>query len=492
MTPVPPDWPVSLARRGAPATGGALTFARDFANGPTVSPVKPKFAPPKNSAKTKDRIKLPPQGPPHLPPLQAYPTAARPRGGGALIDTLDSQTIPGPTVAALPVGTRTRVRIDDKPYDPVGINIGSMLVTPFVTQSFGFDSNPDQTQTGVRPSAFSRTEGGVAAISQWSTNELKVDLRGGYNDYFQDPEANRPDATGVIDLRIDANRDTTIEAQQRFAIDTQRPGSPELNVNTVDRPLITTFGETLGATENFGRLSIGLHGSFDRTAYENAVLSDGTVEDLVEREFQRLRPAPAGRPTSSPPWSSLSWTSWWIAASTTPPWISAAMRAIRTASSARSDRPSSSIACSQANSRPATATARSRTPGYKDVSGPVVNGVLTYAVTPITLISLKAATTFDETTVQGASGAESRSVTLELAHQLLRNMTVTADLSYLNTHYIGAPIIENTWAETLKAEYHLSRSLVATATYNHEQLHSTSAGSGFSQDVFLVGLRVQR
>ena len=131
-------------------------------------------------------------------------------------------------------------------------------------------------------------------------------------------------------------------------------------------------------------------------------------------------------------------------------------------------------------------------PRLKDVSGPVVNGVLTYAVTPITLISLKAATTFDETTVPGASGAESRSVTLELAHQLLRNMTVTADLSYLNTHYIGAPIIENTWAETLKAEYHLSRSLVATATYNHEQLHSTSGGSGFTQDVVLVGLRVQR
>jgi hypothetical protein len=128
----------------------------------------------------------------------------------------------------------------------------------------------------------------------------------------------------------------------------------------------------------------------------------------------------------------------------------------------------------------------------KDIDGPVVNGAISYAMTPITLVSVRASTSFDETTVAGASGAESRSVTFEVAHQLLRNLTLTGAVSYLNTQYVGVPITENTLAETLKAEYHLSRSLVATATYNHEKLTSTALGAGFSQNVFLVGLRVQR
>ena len=128
----------------------------------------------------------------------------------------------------------------------------------------------------------------------------------------------------------------------------------------------------------------------------------------------------------------------------------------------------------------------------KDIASPVFNGVLTYAATPLTTVSFRAATSFDETTVAGASGATSRSATLEVSHALLRNLTVTGALSYLNTDYVGVPITENTLAETLKLDYHLSRSLVGTASYNHESLKSTLAGASFAQDVFLLGLRWQR
>ena len=123
---------------------------------------------------------------------------------------------------------------------------------------------------------------------------------------------------------------------------------------------------------------------------------------------------------------------------------------------------------------------------------PVFNGAITYAATPLTSISFRAATSFDETTVAGASGTESRSVTLEVSHALFRNTTITGALSYLDTEYVGAPITETTLAETLKAEYHLTRDLVATATYSHERLNSTLAGSSFGQNVALLGLRLQR
>jgi hypothetical protein len=127
----------------------------------------------------------------------------------------------------------------------------------------------------------------------------------------------------------------------------------------------------------------------------------------------------------------------------------------------------------------------------KDITSPVFNGSLAYAATPLTTISFRAATSFDETTVAGASGTNSRSVTLEVSHALMRNLSVTGALSYLATDYVGVPIRENTLAETVKAEYHLTRNLAATASYNHERLNSTLAGASFGQNVFLVGLRLQ-
>ena len=475
----------------SPGIGSAVTVDPNAANGQTVDAGVTKFALPKTSARTADRIKAPPKGPPPLPPLQAYPTSMRPRGGGAVVDTLDSQTIPGPTVAALPVTTRLRSRVDDRPYDPLGIEVGSLLFTPYVTQSFGYDSNPDQVQSGVKPSAFSRTEGGFAAISQWSAHELRADVRGGYNTYFSDPQADRPDATGTIDLRLDANRDTTIDAEQRFNIDTQRPGSPEVSVDVVGRPLVTTFGETLGATETFGRFSLALQGSFDRTAYDNAMLSDGSIEDLANENFNdyglHLRAAYEITPVIKPFVDLL--------ADRRVHDNTIDLEGFARDSDGIEAQAGSSFEFNHLFAGELSAGYGDRTfqdKRLKDVSGPVVNGAVNYAITPITLISLRAATSFGETTVAGASGVESRSATLEVAHQLLRNLTIRGAISFLNTQYVGAPITENTLAETLKAEYHLSRSLVATATYNHETLHSTAVGTGFSQNVFLVGLRLQR
>ena len=483
---------------GASGIGGAIAPGTAQGSDGTTADGQPtdngtvKFPFPKGTAKTRDRLKPPRKGPPPLPVLQPYPTSIRPRGGGATIDTIDTQvTAAPPTVAALPVPTRLRTKLDENPYDPVGIDVGSLRLNPYVAQSFGYDSNPDQIESGKKPSAYSRTEGGLGVISQWSSNELKADLRGGYNDYFRDHGADRPDAVGTIDFKADINRTTVIDAEQRFNIDTQRPGSPEVSITAIGRPLITTFGETLGGVENFGRLTIGLHGSFDRTMYENAALSDGTIEDLANGNFDdyglRLRAAYEVSPVFKPFVDVL---------------VDQRVHDATIDLSGFARDSHGVIGQGGAIFEFNHLLTGEISGGYgnrsfqdlrlKDINGPVVNGALSYAVTPLTTINLRAATTFDETTVAGASGTQSRSATLEVAHQLLRNTTLTGSLSYLNTQYIGVPITENTWSETLKAEYHLSRSLVATATYNHERLNSTSAGSSFSQDVFLLGLRLQR
>ena len=481
----------AAATDGAAAAGGAAPGSETGADGQPAPVRPPKFALPKSQAKTKDRTRIPRLGAPKLPLLQAYPTSARPKGGGATIDTLDTQTLPSPTVAALPLELKLRPRVGDDGFDPPGWQVGSLRLTPYVTQSLGYDSNPDQTQVGIRPSAVSRTEGGLGLISQWSSNELRADLRGGYNDYFSDPGANRPDANGTIDYRFDAARDTVLDAEQRFSIDTQRPGSPELNVAAVGRPLITTFGETLGGTQTFGRFALALHGTFDRTAYDNAELSDGTTQDLANENFNdyglHLRGSYEITPVFKPFVDVL--------ADYRQHDATVDLSGFRRDSDGIIGQVGTSFEINRLISGEMSGGYGNRSyddPRLKDIDGPVVNGNVAYAITPLTTLTVRAATTFDETNYAGAAGSLGRSAEFDVTHQLLRNLTLTGSLSYLNTQYIGAAITENTWSESLKAEYHLSRSLVATATYNHERLDSNAVGSSFSQNVVLFGLRLQR
>ena len=495
-----------------PVDGGVGTSTTGPAG--ALPPEKPRgrFAFPKNSAKTEDRTRYPRKGPPPLPELQAYPTSVAPsqrprgpggdaslalRGSGATIDTVGDVIRPGPTVAVLPVVAGQRRHVEEAPYDAVGFDVGSLRLTPYVTQSVGFDSNPNQTETGLRPSAFERTEGGLAVASTWSRNSFSASLHGGYDDYFSAPEANRPDATGVADYRYDVDRDTTLDAETRFAIDTQRLGSPEVGVlsaavaSSTSRPLITTFGGTVGGAESFGRLNLALHGSLDRTAYDNADGGGTYLENLASQNFNdaglRLRATYEATPVLQPFIDlfgddrihdhAIDYTGY------------------ERDSIGFTGQVGSSFELTRLLTGELSAgygTRAYQDPRLKNIASPVFNGAITYAATPLTTISFRAATSLDETDVVGASGTESRSVTLELSHAFLRNMTVTGALSYLNTEYVGAPITENTIAGTLSAEYHLTRNLVATASYTHERLSSTLAGSSFTEDIGMVGLRLQR
>ena len=428
-------------------------------------------------------------GAPRLPQLQPYPTSQRPLRG-VTVDTIDPATI-GPTVAALPVPPAVRRRpVETDPYAPIGFSLGALRLTPYYEQSVGFDSNPDQVSTGVKPSAFAREEGGLSLLSLWSSNELKANLRAGYSEFFSDAAANRPDANGTVDYRYDVTRDITLDGEGRFAISTQRPGSPELNVAVEGRPLVSSYGTTIGVNDTLGRLTLGLHGLFDRTQYENGTLTDGTTVALDAQNFNdyglALRADYQLTPTLKP-----------FAEVTLDTRVhddKFDLSGYQRDSDGVVGRLGTTFELTPLITGTVSAGYEDRSytdKRLKDLRGPVVDATVVYAITPLTTLTLLASTSFDETNLAGSSGAESRSVSLSVSHALFRNLTLTGTLAYLNTNYLGSPIVENTYSGTLKASYAISRSIVLEATYNHQTLKSTDPTSGFDQDVVLVGVRVQ-
>ncbi len=247
------------------------------------------------------------------------------------------------------------------PYGPLGIRLGGLTLFPALQQSVGYDSNPDRS-IYRRGSMALLSQGELRVASDWSSHELTGAMRFGYFLYPDNPNADRPDGDGAMRLRLDVARDTKVDVEGRYAISTQRAGSPDLAAQVRDRPLVATYGGTVGVTQNFNRLQVTLAGLIDRQTFENAQLPDGTIlrqDDRNANQFGlRLRTGYEISPGFTP-----FVDTWSTPASTTSRSTSPACAAIPTASRSAPVRASRSAGSSPARCRAATCRATTPTHG---------------------------------------------------------------------------------------------------------------------------------
>jgi hypothetical protein len=492
-----PNVPASSLLRGTEPDASPLGLSDEDAlplpsrGADTTSAINYGKPRPKKSVLYKSNAKVP------LPPLVPYRTApgVRQRKGVGP----DEQTFvlpPSPTVAVVPtLPVPRRLPSEDTPFAPVGVDVGTLRLKPFVETGLGFDSNPNRQSVGVTASPFVQTEGGVGITSLWSQHSLTADLRGGYTDYFRLPIANHPDASAVVDGRIDVTRDTKIDLEGRFALSTQTPGSPQLAVPgatfIVNRPSIVSYGTTAGVSQTFNRLTLGLKGTFDRFSYEDATLSDGSTLALSTENYNAYGLTARAAYELTPGLI---------------PFVEATgdMRhhdslldvyGYERNSTGISGRAGSTFEISRMLTGDLSAGYANRhyvDQRLPDLNGPTVDGTLTWTATPLTTLTAKANTYLSETTQAGTSGAISRTVSLQLAHALFRNLTLTGVVSYTNNDYVGEPIHENYYAGQIKADYSITRDIILRASYTHSRLVSTYAASSYTDDTVQVGVRLQR
>jgi hypothetical protein len=426
-----------------------------------------------------------------LPPLVPYPgspQAKRP------VDPIASPPPPPPTVAQQPaIPRKKRPILEETPYAPTGVDVGSLRLTPFVEVSGGYDTNPNRTADSNSPkgSPLIRGDVGLAAQSNWSNHSLSADIKAGYSRYTATPEADRPDGSGTVKLRLDATRDTTLNFELRGALTTQRPGTPGLPTSLDGRPLVATYGASAGATQKLGRLEVTVTGLADRTSYQDGRLLNGTSAGLSANNYNTygLR----GR----------------VGYELTPgitPFVEVTAdtrvrdNAIDSSGFARNSNGVKAVAGSTfelSRTLTGTVSAGYAQRKYEDsrlpqLGGPAIDASLVWTATPLTTVTLRGTTDFIETTLANASGAISRTGQIEISHALLRNLTIGMTASLTNNQYRGVDLSENYYAAGLKAEYSLTRSIVVKGSYTYERLKSSVAGSDYTANVFMLGLRLQR
>ncbi len=405
--------------------------------------------------------------------------------------------LPGPTFAAIPFAARNSppALAESDAFAPTGVRVGDLRLLPFVEGSTGFQSNPNQVTTGVRSSAEFRIDAGTAIDSDFANHSLTGNVRAGYSLFPSNSNANRPDISAVLDGRIDVTRDTKINTEARLVVMTQTPGSPLLAVpNSVfitGRPLITSEGVTLGASQQFGRVNLDLRGTFDRTQYGDATQSDGSI-------FR---------------YSQDNYNDYGVVARASYELTPGIVPFVETGFDARVRDSDVDLSGYRRDSRGVLARAGSAfeffghftgtfSAGYADrhyddprlpnLNGPTVDGSLIYAFSPLTTVTLRASTTLSETTLAGASGAVSRLVSLEVAHVFFRHFTISGIATYQPNEYQGVAVQEAFTQFTLKGAYAFNREVQLIASASQQNLQSSLLGSGFKDSIFLVGVRLQR
>ncbi|KQP94332.1 hypothetical protein ASF60_12835 [Methylobacterium sp. Leaf113] len=378
----------------------------------------------------------------------------------------------------------------DEAYAPLGIKFGTFTILPALQQSMGYDTNPDQiTNRLARPSLALRTDGEVSFRSDWSSSELTGDLRGGYVDFPDNEGASRPNGSGVTRLRIDANRDTRIDVEGRFLLETQRTGTPDLTAATATRPLIASYGTTLGVTERFNRVQVSVRGLLDRSEFEDAQLSDGTIVRQSDRNLNQyglqLRAGYEISPVITPFVDVLADTRVYD--------LRVDSSGIRRDSDGVTFAGGATFALTRFVTGEISGGLQHRTyvdPSLRDLTAPVVNAALIWSASPLTTVRLNAATGVIETSVPGSSGVLTQTATLEVQHDLLRNLSLIGGVTYLSNDYDRVNITERGFSATARLDYRFNRWLAMRGSYIYQRLDSSSAGSSFHANTFLLGLRV--
>ena len=391
---------------------------------------------------------------------------------------------------AIPTPRRLPRRIEEEPYAPAGISVGSFTLRSILDLWAGYDGNALRTPGGPA-SRFTVIEPQFSARSNWTRHELTADLRGSYTDYQDVSGNNRPEAYANVKSRIDVTSLTKLELEGRASLTTESPGSPDEVASVVQPPNIYSFGATAGLVQRFNRFEVGLRALIDRYLYQNATLTNGTIVDLADREYVshglRLRGSYELTPGVRPFVESgvdrrvfdlpVDFTS---IRRGSDGWFARAGFAFERKGFLTGEISAGYMARSY------------RDPVLPDISGLIFDSSLVWTASALTKVTLAASSTIDETMVPGASGLFRHEARLTVEHEFRRHLIGTVSVGYGIEDYIGAANDGRRLRASVGLLYYLNRSLAARGELRRERLFSNVPGQDYTANIALVGLRLQR
>jgi len=500
-----------------PAPGALVPQPPDttFAPVPTFNPAAPPTPPapakppppdiyPKRAAMRIGAILPPPPDelPVSNPPAEVHPFSAANRPGAVVpIPPPEyfnySASTPPPTLPppnTLPLGTiplRLLPLADNDPYAALGIRAGSFLLLPALDLSGAYTTNAERIPGGGG-SPYVVVAPALQVRSDWERHSLTADITGSYTQYAEDltPSLNVPNLNSKIDGRIDFTRDTQINLEGRVIVNTDNPGSPNLQLQAVNLPVNTDVGETIGIAQQFNRLLLSFKSTFDRAMYNPSLLSDGSSSSNSDRNFDQYAGIARIGYEVDPGFK---------------PFVEVEVdQRIHDEQFDRNNLQRDSVGGS-AKVGSALDMFGSLTgemaigyvernyadPTLPNVTGVIGDGTLIWRPTALTTYKLAATSQVYETTLAGAPAELSRDVNLQIDHAFRYWLIGTLKGGYGNDDYVGLET-DNRWFLMAGLTYKFTREFAVDAQVRQDWQTSAVPSLAYTATSFLLGVHLQR
>jgi hypothetical protein len=505
--------PQSPAGGATPQPETTFAPVQSYTSRATSKPAAPKKPPapeihPIKAATRTGAVLPPPPEPPPLsnPPPEVHPLTAANRPGAVLpvpppeyfdyTASTPPPTTPQPnTLTPGTVPQRQLPLAAGDPYAALGIRAGSFLLLPSLDLTAGYNTNPERvTGSGGAPYFIAAPE--LQVRSDWERHSLTADITGSYTEYGENlvPSLNVPYLNAKIDGRVDVTRDTQILLDQRFLINTDNPGSPNLRTNQqaqlAQLPLNFDVGETVGVAQQFNRLSFSLRGTFDRSTYDESLLTDGETSSNADRNFNQYAGILRAGYELDPGFK---------------PFVELEgderihdeqfdRNGLQRDSVGASGKVGAAVDLFGSLTGEMAVGYVERTyqdPTLPNVSGVIADGSLLWQATPLTSAKLTATSQVYETVVAGASGELSRDVSLQIDHAFQYWLVGTLKGGYGNDNYVGV-FTDNRYFVSVGLAYKLTREMQIRTELRQDWLTTTEPGFTYTATTALIGLRLQR
>lgn len=370
---------------------------------------------------------------------------------------------------------------------PQGIRVGTFLLYPELYTGIGWSDNVDN-ETGGRSGPLYRINPSLRGQSDWLRHSLTFSLSGTYTGYPDQPDDDNPTGSASVDLALDVADGTVFGIGGRYSLTMEDASSAESGGTDQD---VHSLGGSLSLRRSLGLVGVELRGDVDHTSYTN---STGETTDATSDRNNTVLSASlrldglAGAMIS--PFAEATALSRIYDTTCADPFncedrnaTGYALRAGLVYDGGSKLRGEISIGWRSEDLEDGS---------LPNLEGLLLDGSLIWSPTRLTTVTGTLSTSFDASTIPGASGSILYSGDVRVAHAFSDALVGEIGVGYSERRYQGISLEERQTIATAGVTWAVTDHVALLTNYTYTRFTNSDPGGDYDSNTIEAGVRIRR
>lgn len=374
-------------------------------------------------------------------------------------------------------------------YDAKGIPLGAFRVFPTLGTTVSTTDNVLEAESGAESDVYLTLAPAVRLVSEWSQHALEFFARADVLRHADNDSEDVADWTLGARGRLDVRRTTYVSAELWQTHQHERRASPNSPGNIAEPIRFDRAHAEAGISFQPNHLRLFLGAAFDDFAYDDTPLSGGGILSNRDRDHDEIRLQAR---------ISLEVSEGFLV-------FAEAVRDRRDFDlpldrngvnrDSRGSFLNAGVSFDMADLLQGDLFVgfldRQFGAPLQDVSGLNYGASLTWSATELTTVRLSANRLLNDTTLAATSVSSDKSFGVGVDHELRRNVILRADVSIVDSDFVGTPRNDEIFSARIGASYLIDENWRASAGFERRECDSNSPGDDYVEDRVDVGLQFQ-